>query len=169
MGKIRTNIPKERWETIKACYLSGMTPREMSSRFGIPENTIYTKIGKAGWYKIKREALAQEPAPKEVEVLAKVLEENWKEKGAAHRAVVYEMAHKALKSARLPTPRSWKDAQIADNMARKAVGLDEEKGSTSVINVGFMHQTAGAVVTRIDNDVVDAEFEAEVVSETGDD
>jgi hypothetical protein len=146
-----------------------MTPKEMSKRFGIAENTIYTKIGKAGWYKIKKEALAQEPQPKEVEVLAKVMEESWKDKGAAHRAVVYEMAHKALKTARLPTPRSWKDAQIADNMARKAVGLDEEKGSTSVINVGFIHKTAGNAVTRIDNDVVDAEFEAEVVSETGSD
>ena len=151
------------------CYLNGMTPREISKNFGIPENTIYTKIAKAGWSKIKKEALAKEPEPQEVEILAKVMEENWKEKGAAHRAVVYEMAHKALKSAKLPTPRSWKDAQIADNMARKAVGLDEEKGSTSVINVGFMHQTAGAVVTRIDNDVVDAEFEAESVSETGSD
>jgi hypothetical protein len=54
-------------------------------------------------------------------------------------------------------------------MARKAVGLDEERGSTSVINVGFMHQTAGAVVSRIDNDVVDAEFEAETDRETGSD
>lgn len=151
------------------CYLNGMTPREISKNFGIPENTIYTKIAKAGWSKIKKEALAKKPEPQEVEILAKVMEENWKEKGAAHRAVVYEMAHKALKSAKLPTPRSWKDAQIADNMARKAVGLDEEKGSSAVINVGFIHKTAGNVVTRIDNDIVDAEFEAEVVSETGDD
>lgn len=151
------------------CYLNGMTPREISKNFGIPENTIYTKIAKAGWSKIKKEALAKEPEPQEVEILAKVMEENWKEKGAAHRAVVYEMAHKALKSAKLPTPRSWKDAQIADNMARKAVGLDEERGNTSVINVGFMHTTAGAVATRLDNEIVDVEFEAQSVSETGDD
>jgi len=151
------------------CYLSGMTPKDISKRFGIAENTIYTKIGKAGWYKIKKEAIAQEPEPQEVEALAKVMEEDWKSKGAAHRAVVYKIAHDALKSARLPTPRSWKDAQIADNMARKAVGLDEERGNTAVINVGFIHKTAGNAVTRIENDVVDAEFVAEVVGETGDD
>jgi hypothetical protein len=82
---------------------------------------------------------------------------------------VFKIAHDALKKSRLPAPRTWKDAQIADNMARKAVGLDEERGNTSVINVGFMHQTAGAVVTRIDNDVVDAEFEGESDRESGSD
>jgi hypothetical protein len=151
------------------CYLSGMTPKDISKRFSIAENTIYTKIGKAGWYKIKKEAIAQEPEPQEVEALAKVMEEDWKSKGAAHRAQVFKIAHDALKSARLPTPRSWKDAQIADNMARKAVGLDEERGNTAVINVGFIHKTAGNAVTRIENDVVDAEFVAQVDRETGSD
>lgn len=83
--------------------------------------------------------------------------------------MVYEMAKKALKSAALPSPRSWKDAQIADNMARKAIGLDEEKGANAVVNIGWLHGTIGGMPTRLDNDVLDVDFERESVSETGSD
>ena len=151
---------------MKVCYLNGMHPKDISKRFGIAENTVYTKIGKAGWYKIKKEAIAQEPQPQAIEELAQVLEEDWKAKGAAHRSMVYEMATKALKSAALPSPRSWKDAQIADNMARKAVGLDEEGGNSAIINVGWVHDTIGKVARGHENDILDVEFEREVVSES---
>jgi hypothetical protein len=163
-------IPKGTWEAVKVAYLAGITPKEIAQKFGLEEQTVSTKVCKAGWNKIIKEAVQSvDPAEEILAKTADILEMDWKSKGAGHRSVVFKMAHDALKKAKLPTPRSWRDAQIADNMARKAVGLDEEKGSTSVINVGFMHTTAGKAVTRIDNDVVDAEFEAEVVSETGDD
>jgi uncharacterized protein YjcR len=163
-------IPKETWDAVKVAYLAGMTPKEIAQKFGLEEQTVSTKVCKAGWNKIIKEAI-QSVTPTE-DILAKtadILEMDWKAKGAGHRSVVFKIAHDALKSARLPTPRSWKDAQIADNMARKAVGLDEERGNSAVINVGFIHKTAGNAVTRIENDVVDAEFVAEVVRETGSD
>jgi hypothetical protein len=155
---------------VKVAYLAGLTAKEIAAQFNMQEKTVATKICKAGWNKVIRESMKSvSPDTKILEKTAELLESEWKNKGAGHRSVVFRMAHNALKKAKLPTPRTWKDAQIADNMARKAVGLDEERGSTSVINVGFMHQTAGAVVTRIDNDVVDAEFEAETDRETGSD
>jgi hypothetical protein len=163
-------IPKETWDAVKVAYLAGLSTKEIAQQYGLEEQTVATKVCKAGWSKIIKEAV-QTVKPKD-EILAKtadLLEMDWKNKGAGHRAHVFKIAHDALKKSRLPAPRTWKDAQIADNMARKAVGLDEERGNTSVINVGFMHQTAGAVVTRIDNDVVDAEFEAESVRESGSD
>jgi hypothetical protein len=170
VGKVRTNIPKATWDAVKVAYLSGMSCKDIAENFGILENTVQIKVCKEGWNKIIKESVKSvTPAPEALEKVADMLENDWKNKGAAHRAHIYKIAHEALKKSSLPAPRTWKDAQIADNMARKAVGLDEEKGSTSVINVGFMHQTAGAVVTRIDNDVVDAEFEAESDRETGDD
>ena len=163
-------IPKETWDAVKVSYLAGLTPKEIAQRFGIAENTVSTKVCKAGWNKIIKEAVKTVvPDNKILEKTAEILEMDWKAKGAGHRAHVFKIAHDALKKSRLPAPRSWKDAQIADNMARKAVGLDEERGNTAVINVGFMHQTAGAVVSRIDNDVVDAEFEGESDRESGSD
>lgn len=161
-------ISKEIWDAVKLGYLHGAHPKELAKRFGLAENTVYTKIGKSGWHKIKKEAIAQEPKPEAVELVAQMLEEDWKAKGAAHRSMVYEMATKALKSASLPSPRSWKDAQIADNMARKAVGLDEEKGASAIINVGWVHETVGKTARVHENDILDVEFDREVVSESGD-
>jgi hypothetical protein len=161
-------IPKETWDAVKVAYLAGLTAKEIAQQYGLEEQTVATKVCKAGWSKIIKEAV-QTVKPKD-EILAKtadLLEMDWKNKGAGHRAHVFKIAHDALKKSRLPAPRSWKDAQIADNMARKAVGLDEERGSTAVINVGFIHKTAGNAVTRIENDVVDAEFVAQVDRETG--
>jgi hypothetical protein len=159
-------IPKEIWDAVKLGYLHGAHPKELAKRFGLAENTVYTKIGKSGWHKIKKEAIAQEPKQDAVEMVAQMLEEDWKAKGAAHRSMVYEMATKALKSAALPSPRSWKEAQIADNMARKAVGLDEERGNSAIINVGWVHDTIGKAARSRENDILDVEFEREVVSES---
>jgi len=159
-------IPKDIWNAVKVCYLHGMNPKDIAKRFGMPENTVYTKVSKEKWHQIKKEAVAQEPAPEAIEMVAQVMEEDWRAKGAAHRSMVYEMATKALKSAALPSPRSWKDAQIADNMARKAVGLDEERGNSAIINVGWVHDTIGKVARGRENDILDVEFEREVVSES---
>lgn len=160
-------IPKETWDAVKVSYLAGLSTKEIAQQYGLEEQTVATKVCKAGWNKIIKEAV-QTVKPKD-EILAKtadLLEMDWKNKGAGHRAHVFKIAHEALKKASLPAPRSWKDAQIADNMARKAAGLDEERGAVAVVNVGWMHGTIGAAPTRIENDVLDVEFERESVSES---
>jgi hypothetical protein len=80
--------------------------------------------------------------------------------------LVFEKANSALREANLPAPRTWKDAQIADSMARKAAGLeDSENMKSTIVNVGFLQQTAGGAVTRMDveSDIVDAEAAQDAV------
>jgi hypothetical protein len=79
--------------------------------------------------------------------------------------LVFEKANSALREANLPAPRTWKDAQIADSMARKAAGLeDAENTKSTIVNVGWLQQTAGGAVTRLDieSDIVDAEVVEDV-------
>lgn len=157
MGQ-KARIPKETWDAVKVSYLAGLTPKQIAQQYGLCEQTVSTKVCKAGWNKIIKDSI-KTVVPEE-NILAKtaeILEMDWKTKGAGHRAHVFKMAHEALKRSQLPTPRSWKDAQIADNMARKAAGLDEERGNTAVVNIGFLQQTADSVPSRID--YTDAEFE----------
>jgi hypothetical protein len=163
-------IPKETWDAVKVAYLAGLSVKEISRQYGIPEKTVSTKAFKAGWSKIIKESVKTVvPDDKILEKTADLLESDWRNKGAGHRAHVFKIAHEALKRATLPAPRSWKEAQIADNMARKAVGLDEEKGNTAVVNIGWMHGTIGATPTRLENDVLDVEFERESVSDSEED
>jgi hypothetical protein len=61
--------------------------------------------------------------------------ENWLEKGETHRALAFQIAHKAMKEAEHEAPdiRHWQDLEMADKMARRAAGL--ESGDTSKVNV----------------------------------
>lgn len=93
-----------------------------------------------------------------------MLEEDWKTKGSAHRRMVFEKANSAIREANLPAPRTWKDAQIADSMARKAAGLeDADNTKSTIVNVGWLQQTAGGTVTRVDvnSDIVEADYAME--------
>ena len=160
-------IPKDTWNAVKVAYLAGVSPKEIAQQFGIAENTVSTKVCKAGWNTIIRDAVRT--VKPDDEILAKtadLLEMDWKSKGSGHRSHVFKLAHAALQKANLPAPRTWKDAQIADNMARKAVGLDEDKGATAIVQVGWMQATLGGVQTKIENDFVDVEFVSESVSES---
>jgi hypothetical protein len=162
-------IPKETWDAVKVAYLAGLSTKEIAQQFELEEQTVATKVCKAGWNKIIREAVKTvKPNDQILKRTADILEMDWKSKGAGHRAHVFKIAHEALKRSSLPAPRSWKDAQIADNMARKAVGLDEEKGANAIVNIGWMQSTLGGSAPAVDNEIFDVEFERESVSETED-
>ena len=159
MGNPR--IAKETWLAVKTCYLAGMSTTDIAEKFQINANTVTTKAWKTGWNKLRK---LPEDVPLEkslIEKMADALEEDWKTKGSAHRRLVFDKANTALREANLPAPRTWKDAQIADSMARKAAGLeDSENTKSTVVNVGWLQQTAGGAVTKVEveSDIVDAEF-----------
>ena len=161
----RTKIAKETWLAIKTCYLAGMSTNDIAEKFGVNRDTVTTKTWKAGWNKLRKLPDSQPVDKGLVEKVADMLEEDWKSKGSAHRRLVFDKANSALREANIPAPRTWKDAQIADSMARKAAGLeDSENTKGTIVNVGWLQQTAGGAVTMID---IDSEIiDAEVVEET---
>ena len=166
----KPRIPKETWLAVKTCYLAGMSTNDIADKFGINRDTITTKTWKAGWNKLRRLPDSQPVDKTMVEKVAEMLEEDWKSKGSAHRRLVFEKANSALREANLPAPRTWKDAQIADSMARKAAGLeDAENTKSTIVNVGWLQQTAGGAVTRLDveSEIIDAEVveDAEILSD----
>lgn len=157
----KTKIAKETWLAVKTCYLAGMSTNDIAEKFQIDRGTVSTKAWKAGWNKIRK---LPDNVPLEkslVEKVADMMETDWKSKGSAHRRLVFEKANTALREANLPAPRTWKDAQIADSMARKAAGLEESENKMSaIVNVGWLQQTAGGAVTKIDatSEILDAEI-----------
>jgi transposase len=159
MGKVRAHIPKETWLAVKTCYLSGMSTKDIAERFEINMDTVVTRVCKAGWNKLR---VLPESVPVErsmVEKVAEILEDDWKSKGSAHRRMMFSKANTALREANLPAPRTWKDAQIADQIARKAAGLDEDENKmTAVVNIGWLQETAGSAITKIEPDTIDADF-----------
>lgn len=58
---------------------------------------------------------------------------DWAEAQETHRQMVFRKASEALAAAALPAPSSWKDAEIADKMARRAAGLDDRHDGPAII------------------------------------
>lgn len=56
---------------------------------------------------------------------------DWVDAATRYRQMIFEKVRAALTEMDLDAPTTWRDAEIADRIARKAVGL--ESGETSVI------------------------------------
>lgn len=62
------------------------------------------------------------------------------EKVLEHRAMVATMASSKMREgqADLEAPRSWREMDIADRMARRALGLDDGPQTANVIQIGSL-------------------------------
>ena len=68
--------------------------------------------------------------------------ESWAERGEAHRAVAFNLAHSELKASYkrgLPI-EDWSAAEKADRMARRAAGLDSEEGTRISVGLAMIDQ-----------------------------
>lgn len=73
---------------------------------------------------------------------------DWAQVQESHRQMVFRKASEALAAAALPAPSTWKDADIADRMARRASGLEDKHDGPSIvipINSAFSHNVERAV------------------------
>ena len=64
-------------------------------------------------------------------------------RGDVHRDLVFNLAHGALAKAKLKPPHTFKEAKIADEMARKACGLDEGDSVSQAVLIHINELDAG--------------------------
>lgn len=83
-----------------------------------------------------------------------------------HRRLVLEKASKALREANLQPPDNWRDAKIADDMARRAGGADDTAPEANLININIMAHAA-EVVREARGSVVDTKETPSPGEETG--
>jgi hypothetical protein len=72
---------------------------------------------------------------------------SWAERGEAHRAVAFQLAHDSLKAAAkkgLPI-ESRRDADLADKTARRNAGLDDEERSQIEVNLALVNARLEAI------------------------
>jgi transposase len=134
------NVDKE---AIRVFLAEGGSSVEAAAKFGVAAPTIRVWSSKYGWAK-ERQAIARiRKEAAKVAATEKItqLAESWAEKGERHRETVFSIAEKALQNAKLQGPKTWRDADIVDRMARRAAGLDNGEGSSPFINIGILGQT----------------------------
>lgn len=149
----RTNSKKSRieWSGVQRLIESGaLSYAEAAERMEVSVEAVRQRAYRERW-------LSPERVRRAAGVLCRVMPEDvledaaesWRERGQRHRLHVFDLAHQALVRAELPAPKTWRDAQVADNMARKAVGLDDDSAKGSpIINVQWMRESVGETPSR---------------------
>ena len=147
------------WDEIRDAYMMGVTATELYRRYGIKPGTIRSRAHRENWpspRNIEKKILeakvrdleglkATDGGLREAPDSAAKLErlaEMMKARQSEHREVASRVATEALKKAKLPAPKTWKDADIADKIARRNLDLDA-KGAGTTVNVGVL--SPGAV------------------------
>lgn len=155
MPTTKDKIALDKWSGVQRLVETGTVGySEAAKKMGVSVAALRQRAYRERW-------LSPERVRKAAGVLCRVMPEevledaadSWRERGDRHRLRVFDLAHEALQRADLPAPKTWRDAQVADNMARKAIGLDEDSAKGShFINVQWMQETIGSVASRLDQD-----------------
>jgi hypothetical protein len=125
---------KVAWSDVKtACEIEGLTITELCARFKLKYPAVYARATRGKWKVISSiKKRAKELQKREAELTTTAAQ--WAKRGERHRELVFGVAHGALARAKLKPPRTFREAKLADDMARKACGLDLNEGvSQSVL------------------------------------
>ncbi|HWX16565.1 MAG TPA: hypothetical protein VNY07_08265 [Chthoniobacterales bacterium] len=138
------------------CEVEGLTITEICARFRLKYPAVYARATRGKWTVISSvKKRAKELQKREAELKTSAAE--WARRGDAHRDLVFGLAHGALAKAKLKPPRTFKEAKIADEMARKACGLDEGDSAPHALLIHINELDAGEPVP-IEASVIDAEL-----------
>ena len=141
-------ISEETWRSIEmALVAGGLGFSEVGRRFGVSPHAVMMRAKRHGWAvpsRIAERTAALQARSKACESdrngndqVVQAVAASWAEKGEQHRALAFDLANSELRRAAkagLPV-KSWRDASLADSVARKAAGLDHEE--TSRISVAM--------------------------------
>lgn len=130
------NFPEPlRWILAKESVVGGHNnQKEAAEKYGLSYDALRKRCEREQWA-IPERVLKAVTELSHNRILTKEKAENWSEKAELHKILAFEVANAALsklKDAPLAI-NEWRDADIADKMARRAVGLDNDD-STKVNN-----------------------------------
>ena len=148
-------ISETTWKLVEsAVCVGGLGFTECGRKFGVTAHAIMQRAKRHGWPVPSKIAKRVEALQKSVTARAvcegnracndqavDVIAESWAERGEAHRAVAFQLAHDSLKAAAkkgLPI-ESWRDADLADKSARRNAGLDDSDAHDVSIGMALIN------------------------------
>lgn len=119
----RAPIP---WDEIVLALQDGMTMPDAARRHHVKYDTIKKYVQR------KHIALPSRTLQGHIEqnlnrVVTAALEkvvDKWAEKGEQHREIAFDIAHESVKKFKAKAPKSFRELEAADKIARRAAGLE---------------------------------------------
>ena len=168
------------WSDIRLAICGGMSYGEAEKSFGIASHVIRKRAQRDRWptaraVKTKARTLIAERRSEnnvsdESQRVTTVLEpditerlaDSWVDRAEKHKLLAFNIAHGALKGAKVPQIRHWGDIDTADKMARRAAGLDSTEKNTVNIGLTLVNQRITAVTQESQSHSV---TEAEIIQD----
>jgi len=91
----------------------------------------------------------------------------WTERSAAHKERMHKLAVEAIANSKIAPPKTWRDLQIVDKLARTALGEDDS-GFMGTGNRGIKVGVLSSFALKHERPVVDAGPDAVVVHDLED-
>lgn len=145
-----SKLTPEQWEQVRSAMIAGVDSKRLAFEFGISASTIRDRAMNEKWPIPNRVKEITEEYQKSKQELSngiptvsdkggksalQVVGETLQEKAEAYGLIVFNKTSEAVKKALdqgLPTPDNWKTLAIADQMARRAAGLDKPQTQVNI-------------------------------------
>lgn len=153
LPKRRPIVPKETWDAIEEGWSRCVSAVELGRKYGVdplhierhaisykwphPSPKKLVKYAKKVIKQVEEVAVSENISP--AAAIARVgAPPDWASLGQRYREMIFGHVNGALESLNLEPPKTWRDFEIADRMARKAVGLESGEGTTvqTIIPIG---------------------------------
>lgn len=121
------------WPGIELALTTGqMTYGEAAAHYKTPEGTIRKRSKRKGWMVGKKAiaALVHKQVVAAVEGATSAITQSEIEK---HKRMVFDTMTKSLGMFKAKTPRSFREAETADKMARRSAGLQDDQTQVGVL------------------------------------
>jgi hypothetical protein len=152
------------WEPIDEELISGVSIAEICNKYHLKPKTVRKHVERQE-LPIPSRRLVKTLENKMEQVVVAATEKalgNWIEKGEVHRKTAFDLAHESLKMMTPRAPRTFREAEAADKIARRAAGLETaEVVQQTLINVNeriedFDQPIEATVVEMTPSEVEDA-------------
>lgn len=147
-----SDIPNDVWLHVRDAVCAGVDMTLVSSRTGVAESWIQARAKKEQWLTPeRRQQVIDQYQLNDPEKLARIKDDLSlaaaalsAERVLTHRSFMAELATTKLKEgqADLVAPRTWKEVDIADRVARRAFGLEDGPQTSNIIQIGSLDSSA---------------------------
>jgi len=126
------------WDLIRAEFSYGAQLRELAEKHGVSFGTLAARCHRETWMQTRPDTHANS-LHTTLKLAAKSQGQSLAEAGQAYAARTFSKFSKLVDQAKLPPPKSYKDVEVADKIARRSAGLENiETQINTVIGIGDM-------------------------------
>jgi hypothetical protein len=137
--KTPVHLQPETWEAIKTASIKGVPDKVICDRYGLSPSTLAVKRHRDPVWRMAARKKGKDLLGKN-EALSNLLVDNREEIARENQVLLSQFVHNKIKAAishdSIAEPENWSELKTANDIFRKAAGLDKEQAAVS-INFGW--------------------------------